>query len=259
MITNLILRLIEVEKRYRQGQSEVIALHKSKLEIEEGEFVVIMGTSGSGKSTLLNIIGGMIAPTAGAVYLRDKKIKYDTKHSEQLSEYRRKEIGVVFQDYNLIEAMTVSENVAIPLILDGEAASFIIEKTESMLKQVGLEKRGSFRPYELSGGQQQRVALARALVKQPSILLADEPTGNLDYNTSKEILELLLEIKSNARQTIVMVTHDPMIAAYGERILFMQDGHVYEQLKLSEEMSSEQKIEKIVTAFYRMKGMSSSC
>lgn len=165
----------------------------------------------------------------------------------------------MFQDFNLIDAMTVSENVAIPLILEGEAAPIIIEKTESMLRQVGLEKRGNFRPYELSGGQQQRVALARALVKQPSILLADEPTGNLDYNTSKEILELLLKIKNNARQTIVMVTHDPMMAAYGERILFMNDGHVYEQLKLSEELSPEQKRETIVSAFYSMKGMSSSC
>src|SRR5690606_12134496 len=252
MNTNLILRLVDVEKRYKQEQSEVIALHKSGLEIEVGEFVVIMGTSGSGKTTLLNIIGGMIAPTAGTVYLRDKKIKYDNKHSEQLSDYRRKEIGVVFQDFNLIDAMTVSENVAIPLILEGEAAPIIIEKTESMLRQVGLEKRGNFRPYELSGGQQQRVALARALVKQPSILLADEPTGNLDYNTSKEILELLLKIKNNARQTIVMVTHDPMMAAYGERILFMNDGHVYEQLKLSEELSPEQKRETIVSAFYSM-------
>lgn len=257
MSSNTILRLGDVEKVYQQGSNKVIALQKTKFEIDAGEFVVIMGTSGSGKTTLLNIIGGMIEPSSGTLFLRDKKIHFDAKHAQQLAQYRKKEIGVVFQDFNLIDAMTVNENIAIPLILDGEDASSIKERTSQMLKRVSLEQRGDFRPYELSGGQQQRVALARALIKEPTILLADEPTGNLDFETSKAILELLVEIKRSSGQTIIMVTHDPLMAAYGERILFMHDGMIKEELRLLEEMELDRKREVIIAAFYDMKGMSS--
>lgn len=257
MSRNIILKLEQIGKWYKQGSNKLVALQKCTLEIEDGEFVVVMGTSGSGKTTLLNIIGGMIAPSSGALFVRGNKVHFDAKHGHQLSEYRRREVGVVFQDFNLIEAMTVRENVAIPLILDGESAAVIEEKTEQMLKKVGLEQRGSFKTYELSGGQQQRVALARALIKQPAILLADEPTGNLDYKTSRAMLELLIDIQTCAKQTIVMVTHDPLMAAYGERVLFMHDGFMYEKLKLDANCSIEQRRDIIVTEFYSMKGMTS--
>ncbi|SHI44541.1 ABC transporter ATP-binding protein [Desulfosporosinus lacus] len=220
-----VLRIKGIEKVYSIGNNKVFALRNVDFELNKGEIVVVMGSSGSGKSTLLNILGGLDAPTKGEIFIDGLEVK-DYYKEPYATEYRRNNIGFVFQSYNLLHALTVEENVALPLILKHESASVIKENTHNMLKLVGLYERRTHRSIELSGGQQQRVAVARALVTSPSILLADEPTGNLDSQTSIEILELLVEMKQKLNQSIVLVTHDPKVAAYGDRVFFFKDGRI---------------------------------
>ncbi len=204
--------------------SEVIeALKSVTISVNKGEYVAFMGPSGSGKSTLMNIIGCLDTPTAGRYVLNNKDVS-DMTESE-LAEIRNKEIGFVFQTFNLLPRMSSLENVALPLIYSGLNKADRTEKAQLALKNVGLDNRGSHKPNELSGGQRQRVAVARALVNDPSILLADEPTGNLDSKTSYEIMDLFDQLHSKGN-TIVMVTHEEDIAQYAHRIIRLRDGLV---------------------------------
>jgi putative ABC transport system ATP-binding protein len=196
--------------------------------VEEGEFVAIVGTSGSGKSTLLQLCGGLDVPSGGTVYINGRDI-YKLK-SEELAEYRRKHIGFIFQNYNLIPVFTALENIIMPSLLDGRKLSY--PHINELLEILGIADRVHHLPHELSGGQQQRVAVARALINYPSLMLADEPTGNLDKNSAKELMELLLKTKKVQNQTLIMVTHDDNIAAMADKVYRMDDGVLSQDTKI---------------------------
>ena len=201
---------------------EVKALDNVNMEIEKGEFVAIIGESGSGKSTMLNLLGGLDTATFGDIYVNNKKIS--ELDDNQLSTYRRDEVGFIFQYFNLIPYFNVIENIILPLRIAKRKVNE--EYLEKILKVLGLDKRQKHLPSELSGGQQQRVAIARALINKPKIILADEPTGNLDIKNSKEVMKLLSELAKQFNQTIVMVTHDLSITNYAERVITMADGKI---------------------------------
>lgn len=205
------------------GHEVVEALKDVSISIQRGEYVAFMGPSGSGKSTLMNIVGALDSPTTGTYILNGKDVSNMTEN--ELAEVRNKEIGFVFQTFNLLPRNTSLENVALPLIYAGYSKSERVERAMKALKDVGLENRASHRPNELSGGQRQRVAIARALVNDPSIILADEPTGNLDTKTSYDIMALFDDL-SNRGNTIIMVTHEEDIARYARRIVRLRDGLV---------------------------------
>ena len=217
-----ILYTENVSKHYGKGESLVRALDNVDLEINEGEFVAIIGKSGSGKSTLLHMIGGLDIPTSGKVYIDNKNIF--TLKEEELAVFRRRKIGFIFQSYNLIPSLNVWENVVLPIGLDGREVDepFIKE----LLKSLGLENKHDVLPNTLSGGQQQRVAIARALATRPAIILADEPTGNLDSKTSDEVMSILKSMSKKYSQTLVMITHDDSIAQMADRVIFIEDGRV---------------------------------
>jgi putative ABC transport system ATP-binding protein len=223
MVEHLI-EITDLTKVYGTGKIAVHALRGVNLAVEEGEFLAIMGPSGSGKSTLMNILGCLDRPTGGAYVLDGEDVSRLSK--DKLAGVRNRKIGFVFQSYNLLPRLTAAKNVLLPLLYnsrdpltDGECH----ERAVTALESVGLGERVHHRPNELSGGQQQRVAIARALVNDPSIILADEPTGNLDTRSSEEILELLHQLHDQGA-TIVMVTHEPGIAGYAERVIFLRDG-----------------------------------
>jgi putative ABC transport system ATP-binding protein len=218
-----IIETNEIAKRYVMGSEVIQALKSVTISVNRGEYVAFMGPSGSGKSTLMNIIGCLDTPTTGRYVLNNKDVS-DMTESE-LAEIRNKEIGFVFQTFNLLPRMSSLDNVALPLIYAGLGKSDRTEKAMLSLKNVGLENRAGHKPNELSGGQRQRVAIARALVNDPSILLADEPTGNLDSKTSYEIMDLFDQLYSKGN-TIVMVTHEEDIAHYAHRIVRLRDGLV---------------------------------
>ncbi|KAK2219179.1 ABC transporter ATP-binding protein [Clostridioides difficile] len=215
-----ILYTENLSKHYGKGENLVRALDNVNLEINEGEFVAIIGKSGSGKSTLLHMIGGLDIPTSGKVYIDNKNIF--TLKEEELAVFRRRKIGFIFQSYNLIPSLNVWENVVLPIGLDGREVdeSFIKE----LLKSLGLENKHDVLPNTLSGGQQQRVAIARALATRPAIILADEPTGNLDSKTSDEVMSILKSMSKKYSQTLVMITHDDSIAQMADRVIFIEDG-----------------------------------
>ena len=217
-----LIQLEDVSKKYRMGEIEVSALQEVSLEIDEGEIVAVMGPSGSGKSTLMNVVGCLDAPTTGRYELNGQDIR--SMSDNRLSEIRGRQIGFVFQTYNLLPRLTARANVELPLMY-GNGADRRRRAMEA-LEQVGLGDRANHKPPELSGGQQQRVGIARALVKQPSILLADEPTGNLDSTSSEEIMELLKALNREQDLTLMIVTHEFDIAAETDRIITMLDGHV---------------------------------
>ncbi|TAE20941.1 MAG: ABC transporter ATP-binding protein [Cytophagales bacterium] len=212
-----------VAKRYIMGAEVIEALKSVTIDIKKGEYVAFMGPSGSGKSTLMNIVGCLDTPTSGSYVLNGKDVSNMTEN--ELAETRNQEIGFVFQTFNLLPRQTSLENVALPLIYAGFNKADRTEKAMLALKNVGLENRAGHRPNELSGGQRQRVAVARALVNDPSILLADEPTGNLDSKTSYEIMDLFDQIHSKGN-TVIMVTHEEDIAEYAHRIVRLRDGLV---------------------------------
>ncbi|MHA4737341.1 ABC transporter ATP-binding protein [Dyadobacter sp. MSC1_007] len=218
-----IIETSEIAKRYVMGSEIIEALKSVTISVNKGEYVAFMGPSGSGKSTLMNIIGCLDTPTTGKYILNTKDVS-DMTESE-LAEIRNKEIGFVFQTFNLLPRMSSLDNVALPLIYAGLSKSDRKEKAMLSLKNVGLENRAGHKPNELSGGQRQRVAIARALVNDPSILLADEPTGNLDSRTSYEIMDLFDQLYSKGN-TIVMVTHEEDIAHYAHRVVRLRDGLV---------------------------------
>ena len=218
-----IIETTDISKRYVMGSEVIQALKSVTISVNKGEYVAFMGPSGSGKSTLMNIIGCLDTPTSGRYILNNKDVS-DMTESE-LAEIRNKEIGFVFQTFNLLPRMSSLDNVALPLIYAGLNKADRTEKAMLSLKNVGLENRAGHKPNELSGGQRQRVAIARALVNDPSILLADEPTGNLDSKTSYEIMDLFDQLYSKGN-TIVMVTHEEDIAHYAHRIVRLRDGLV---------------------------------
>jgi len=219
------IELKNVSRMYARGTKEIQALHDITLAIKRGEFLSVMGPSGSGKSTLLNIIGGLDQPTSGEVFIENRPLHGIS--DDELTLIRRRRVGFIFQFFNLLPILTAAENVGLPLLLEGIPFAKVKPKAESLLRKVGLEERFEHRPEQLSGGEMQRVAIARALIADPSVLLADEPTGNLDSRTSSEIFRLLKDLHSEG-QTIVMVTHDPKAAAYGTRIITLRDGSISE-------------------------------
>ena len=217
-----ILKTSNLKKYYGNGENLVKAIDNANIDIKEGEFVAIVGKSGSGKSTLLHIIGGLDNPTEGKVYINDKDI-FSLKE-EELAIFRRRNIGFIFQNFNLIPSLNVWENITLPVGLDGKEINkpFVTD----IINSLGLESKVDALPNTLSGGQQQRVAIARALVARPAIILADEPTGNLDSKTSDEVMSLLKTMIKKYNQTLVMITHDETIAQMADRVIYIEDGKV---------------------------------
>jgi len=222
-------------KIFGSGPTSVTALDHVNLTVNTGEFVAIMGPSGCGKSTLLHLIGGLDSPTSGSVTIDEVSIT--SMNDDRLTELRRRKIGFVFQFFNLIPVLTAIENAALPITLDGVKPSTAQEQAAEWLARFGLADRVSSRPDQLSGGQQQRVAIARALAAEPTLILADEPTGNLDTRSGDEIAHLLRDVAKKYGRTVVMVTHDPRIAAYSDRIVFLKDGKIVDETILSRQKS----------------------
>lgn len=225
-----VLEAVDLCKTYEGDGHAVQALKNVSFQMKKGEYVVIMGTSGSGKSTLLNLLGALDKPTSGTVRLNGEEHPGMFEEPEA-SLYRRKNIGFVFQSYQLLKDLSAEDNLAVPLILSGEPEDELRKKVNDMLDLLDLRRWRRHRPVQLSGGQQQRIAIGRALIGNPPILLADEPTGNLDYNTSKEILDLLLRMRETFGQTILLVTHNPVVAATADRVLFFHDGRIREEYR----------------------------
>lgn len=217
-----VLETCDLKKYYGQGETQVRALDGVNLNVKEGEFVAIVGTSGSGKSTLLHLIGGLDRPTSGAVYVRGKSL--ETMDDETLTIFRRRNIGFVFQNYNLVPMLNVYENIVLPIELDG--ASVDDDFLHEVVQLLGIHNKLQQMPAYLSGGQQQRVAIARALMTKPAIILADEPTGNLDSKTSADVMALIKRSSSLFHQTVVMITHNNEIAQMADRIIRLEDGVV---------------------------------
>lgn len=225
-------------KVYGRADQPIYALNEVSLSVEEGEFLAVMGPSGSGKSTLLYLIGGLDQPTNGRIWLRDAEIT--ALNDDALSRLRRESLGFVFQFFNLVPVLTARENVAMPLILDGVSRPEALSRADEVLARVGLRDRGSHRPAELSGGQQQRAALARALIAQPAVILADEPTGNLDSRSSDEVVQMLRQTVDDWNQTMILVTHDPRVAAHADRIVFLKDGRIIDDNRLKGQGKADQ-------------------
>ncbi len=224
-----IIETVALTKRYAQGRRRVEALSDLSIEIHGGEFVSIMGASGSGKSTLLNLLVGLDEASAGEVYFEGQALS--AMDDDQRTDLRRTRIGVVFQLFNLLPSIPAIENVALPLRASAVRRREMLERARAALAQVGLAERADHLPEQLSGGEMQRVAIARALAIEPALLVADEPTGNLDSETGVEILELLHACHRERGMTVLMVTHSPAAAAYGERILTMSDGRVVDEVR----------------------------
>lgn len=222
-----VLHTENLTKEYGIGDNKVIALDQVSFTVEEGEFVTILGPSGSGKSTLLHLLGGVDKPTEGKVYIDGQSI-YDMKDKE-LTVFRRREIGQVYQFYNLIPVLNVEENMSLPVLLDKQKVDK--EYLGNLIHILGLQDRVKHLPSELSGGQQQRVAIGRALMGRPKLILADEPTGNLDQKNSKEIIALFKELNEKYGQTIILITHDENIAKNSKRIVVIEDGKIVDDRK----------------------------
>ena len=220
-----ILKVLNLTKIYGKGESKVVALDDVSFTVEKGEFVAIIGASGSGKSTLLHLIGGVDKPTKGQVFINDKDIY--KMNDDALAIFRRRQIGLVYQFYNLIPILNVEENITLPLELDGRHVDENL--LNDILKLLGLENRKKHLPNELSGGQQQRTSIGRALITKPSILLCDEPTGNLDSKASDEIMSILKKTNKDLKQTIIMITHNMEIAKLADRIIKIEDGKIVKE------------------------------
>ena len=220
-----LVEIRDIHKIYNPGENEVRALDGVRLTIGEKEFVAIIGHSGSGKSTLMNMLGCLDVPTSGSYFLHGQDVSHMT--DDELSDIRNKEIGFIFQGFNLIPNLTALENVELPLIYRGVAKKDRLQLSEAALDKVGLEKRKTHKPAEMSGGQQQRVAIARAIAQAPPVILADEPTGNLDSASTREIMEILKELHREGR-TVILITHDNDIAAQAKRVIKIMDGKIVE-------------------------------
>ena len=217
-----ILRAENLTKKYGKGESEVVAVDNVSFSVEKGEFLAIVGSSGSGKSTLLHLLGGVDRPTSGKVYVDGKDVY--SLNDDNLAIFRRRQVGIIYQFYNLIPILNVEENITLPCDLDGNKVDE--KRLNELLKNLGLENRRKHLPNELSGGQQQRVSIGRAMINNPAIILADEPTGNLDSKSSEEIVELLKMTNKKYKQTIIMITHNLEIANQADRVLTIEDGRI---------------------------------
>ncbi len=215
-----------MRKVYKLGKEKVVALDNISLDVSAGEVCCILGTSGSGKSTLLNLLAGLEKPSGGSVFIRGKNVSKMNEH--QLALFRQKYIGFVFQSYNLLPSLTALENVSLPLVFRGIRKENRERLARNLLEEVGLLSHVKHKPAEMSGGQQQRVGIARAFIGSPPIILADEPTGNLDSKTSLEVIELMLRIARENRQTLLIVTHDSEVAGFADKTVFIRDGKIAE-------------------------------
>ena len=220
-----ILKVENLTKIYGKGETKVVALDNVSFEVKKGEFVAIVGASGSGKSTLLHLIGGVDRPTSGKVYIDGEDI-YKMK-DDALAIFRRRQVGLIYQFYNLIPILNIEENITLPLELDNKKVNK--DELNELLQTLGLEKRKTHLPNELSGGQQQRTSIGRAIITHPAIILADEPTGNLDSKASDEIVESLKVSNKKYKQTIIMITHNLEMASIADRIIKIEDGHIVEE------------------------------
>ena len=220
-----ILRVENLSKAYGKGENKVVALDNVSFSVEKGEFVAIVGASGSGKSTLLHLVGGVDRPTKGKVFIDGKNIY--AMNDDKLAIFRRRQVGLIYQFYNLIPILNVEENITLPLELDNREVDK--KSLKELLELLGLENRSKHLPNELSGGQQQRVSIGRALITNPAIILADEPTGNLDSKSSDEIVALLKKSNKEYNQTIIMITHNMEIAKEADRIIKIEDGRIVEE------------------------------
>lgn len=217
-----ILKVENLSKVYGKGETAVHALDNVSFSVQKGEFVAIIGPSGSGKSTLLHILGGVDKPTSGKVYMDGTDVY--AQNDEQLAIFRRRQVGLIYQFYNLIPVLNVTENITLPVLMDGQKVNK--ERLQELLEVLKLEERKSHLPNQLSGGQQQRVSIGRALMNAPAVVLADEPTGNLDSKNSQEIVELLKLSNKKYNQTLIMITHDENIALQADRIITIEDGKI---------------------------------
>ena len=222
-----IIQTENLTKIYGKGSTAVTALDHVNIQVKEGEFVAVMGPSGCGKSTLMHLLGGLDKPSQGRVLIEGNPI--EDMDDDRLTELRRRKIGFIFQFFNLIPVLNATENAGLAITLDGKKNSEAKEKANNWLDRFGLSERLGNRPDQLSGGQQQKVAIARALAADPALILADEPTGNLDTRSGDEIASLLREVSKKYGRTVIMVTHDPRIAAYSDRIIFLKDGKVVDE------------------------------
>ena len=230
MSSDIVVEMDDVEKTYQLGKVKVYALRDISLFLLKGEFVLVMGPSGSGKTTLLNLIGGLDKPTQGKISVDG--LDLTTLSDKELTKIRRHKIGFIFQFYNLIPVLTALENVELPLLAAGHPREKALERAKELLHMVGLAERMNHMPDELSGGEQQRVAIARALANKPSIILADEPTGDLDSKTGTEIVQVLYDAAKKENATVVVVTHDPTIAEKADRVMRMRDGQIISEESL---------------------------
>ena len=226
-----LLEVKNVKKIYttRFGSNQVEALRDVNFTVERGEYVAIMGESGSGKTTLLNILAALDKPTEGKVYLKDRDL--GKLKEKEIATFRRQNLGFVFQDFNLMDSLSVKENIMLPVLLDKKEQKECEEKAEALEKQFGIEHLQEKNPYELSGGERQRVAICRALINDPSIIFADEPTGNLDSKSGKVVAEEFRKINEELGKTLLMVTHDPQMASWCKRVIFLKDGYVMNDVR----------------------------
>ena len=234
---SVILEAHDLVKRYPLGEGSVDALRGVSLSVAKGEFVAIMGSSGSGKSTMLHLLGGLDRPSEGSVLIDG--INISQLNDEDATLTRRAKTGFVFQFFNLISLLNVAENVALPFLIAGDSLAAHKERVDALLELVGLSDKAKHKPDQLSAGEQQRVALARALANEPAILLADEPTGNLDFTTGTEILDLIWDSCDRLGQTIVLVTHEARAAAYADRVLIVRDGTIRDEIELGRRRDHE--------------------
>ena len=239
-----ILDAQDLRKQYQLGKHTVDALRGVEFAVQKGEFVAIMGPSGSGKSTLLHLVGGLDKPSSGEVTLAGQRLS--VLDDNQVTLVRRHNIGFVFQFFNLLPTLTAEENVALPLIIDGQNLRGHQERLDSLLQLVGLTDRRQHKPDQLSGGEQQRVAIARALITNPAIVLADEPTGNLDSTSGAAVMDLLRRSCDELGQTIVVVSHDPRAAGYADRVVFLGDGKIVGHISFNDQEDAAQRLRMIM-------------
>jgi putative ABC transport system ATP-binding protein len=245
-----VLEANDLQKKYTFGSTVVNALAGVDFVVEEGEFVAIMGPSGSGKSTLLHLVGGLDQPSDGEVTLAGQRLSL--MKDKQITLLRRRNVGFVFQFFNLIPTLTAEENVTLPILIDGKKISNYQERLDALLKLVGLADRRRHKPEQLSGGEQQRVAIARAMITEPAIVLADEPTGNLDSKTGTMIMELLRRSCDELGQTIIVVSHDPRASSYADRVVFLRDGKIVEELLMKKDDNQQKKLSSIIKVMEKL-------
>ncbi len=248
-----VLEARKLVKQYLLGKHQVNALSGVDFIVEAGEFVAIMGPSGSGKSTLLHLIGGLDKPSGGEVTLAGHQLSI--LKDKQVTQIRRRNVGFVFQFFNLLPTLTAGENITLPLLIDGKNLRKYQERLDALLELIGLTGRSRHKPDQLSGGEQQRVALARALITEPAILLADEPTGNLDSKTGTTIMELLRRSCDELGQSIVVVTHDARAASYADRVVFLRDGAIVSELYMDKSAAQGDSLRRIIDELEKLESL----